>query len=394
MQYAKFARIYVVWSKLPLFYGSLCKYTRYIPAFSLLFGLLSYRIEKIDKELYMLIVMHHSATQRDVEGVKSTIVKMGLKPVAIPGAERTAIGVIGNQGWIDDAQLRGRKGILEIIHVTKPYKLVSRDFHPSDSVIRLGGSVKVGGKSPFLFIAGPCAVESREQILKTARFIKKLGIAVLRGGAYKPRTSPHSFQGLREFGIEILDEVRKEVGVLVVTEVMSPEQVEMTAEKTDILQIGARNMQNFDLLREVGKVKKPVILKRGLSATLEEMLSSAEYILLGGNTEVILCERGIRTFETATRNTSDLSVIPLVKRSSHLPIIFDPSHATGKRNLVTPLSLAAVVVGSHGIMVEVHPEPETALSDGPQSLHFRELERLKKQLDALIAFMKTKVMLM
>jgi len=371
----------------------LCKYTRYVAVFSLLFGLLFYRIHKTDKELLMLIVMHHSAAQEDVDHVKGMILKMGLKAVAIPGAERTAIGIIGNQGWIDDAPLREQKGVLEVIHVTKPYKLVSRDFHPSDSVIKLGGTVKVGGRSPFLFIAGPCAVESREQIFKTARFIKKLGIPVLRGGAYKPRTSPHSFQGLREVGIEILDEVRQEVGILVATEVMSPEQVETTAQKTDILQIGARNMQNFDLLKEVGKIKKPVILKRGLSATLEELLSSAEYILLGGNTEVILCERGIRTFETATRNTSDLSVIPLVRASSHLPVIFDPSHATGKRSLVSPLSLAAAVVGSHGIMVEVHPEPETALSDGPQSLHFKELEKLKEQVDALTSFMKTKVML-
>jgi len=368
------------------------KYTRYGRAFSLLFGPVFYRIDKTDKELYMLIVMHQSATDKDIERIKGTIVKMGLKPVAIPGAERTAIGIIGNQGWIDDAPLRGQKGILEIIHVTKPYKLVSRDFHPADTVIRLGGKVKIGGKSPFLFIAGPCAVESRDQIFKTARFIKKLGIPVLRGGAYKPRTSPHSFQGLREIGIEILDEVRQEVGLLVATEVMSPDQVETTAQKADILQIGARNMQNFDLLKEVGKVKKPVILKRGLSATIEEWLSSAEYILLGGNPDVILCERGIRTFETATRNTSDLSVIPLIASSSHLPVIFDPSHATGKRSLVNPLSLAAAVVGSRGIMIEVHPEPETALSDGPQSLHFRELEKLKQQVDALIAFMQTKIM--
>ena len=340
----------------------------------------------------MLIVMHHSATKKDVERIKGTIIRMGLKPVAIPGAERTAIGIIGNQGWIEDSPLRGQKGILEIIHVTKPYKLVSRDFHPADSVVKLGGKVKVGGKSPFLYIAGPCAVESREQIFRTARFLKKLGIPVLRGGAYKPRTSPHSFQGLREIGIDILDEVRQEVGILIATEVMSPEHVEMTAQKADILQIGARNMQNFDLLKEVGRINRPVILKRGLSATIEEWLSSAEYILLGGNAEVILCERGIRTFETATRNTSDLSVVPLIAESSHLPVIFDPSHATGKRSLVTPLSLAAAVVGSHGIMVEVHPEPEKALSDGPQSLHFREIEKLKEQVDAILAFMKTKVM--
>ncbi len=335
----------------------------------------------------MLIVMHHAATGKDVDRVKKTIVNMGLKPVEIPGAERTAIGIIGNQGWIDDAPLRGQKGILEIIHVTKPYKLVSRDFHPNDSVIKLGGKVRVGGASPFLVIAGPCAVESRDQIFKTARFLKKLGVPVLRGGAYKPRTSPHSFQGLREIGAEILDEVRAEVGILVVTEVMSPEHVEMVARRVDILQIGARNMQNFDLLKEVGRIQKPVILKRGLSATVEEWLASAEYILLEGNTDVILCERGIRTFETATRNTSDLSVIPIVGKSSHLPVIFDPSHATGKRSLVGPMALAAAVVGSHGIMVEVHPDPEHALSDGPQSLHFKEFEKLKNQVDALVAFL-------
>ncbi len=340
----------------------------------------------------MLIVMHHTATDKDVEQVKAIITGMGLQPVAIPGAERTAIGIIGNQGWVDDAPLRGQRGILEIIHVTKPYKLVSRDFHPSDTVISLGTKVKIGGSSPFLYMAGPCAVESREQILKTARFLKKLGVPVLRGGAYKPRTSPHSFQGLREVGIEILSEVREEVGMLIATEVMSPEQVEMTSRRADILQVGARNMQNFDLLKEIGRSRKPVILKRGLSATVEEWLASAEYILLGGNRNVILCERGIRTFETATRNTSDLSVIPLVAESSHLPVIFDPSHATGKRSLVAPLSLAAAAVRSHGIMIEVHPAPETALSDGPQSLHFREFEKLKQQVDALVAFMKTKVM--
>ena len=335
----------------------------------------------------MLIVMHHAATEKDVERVKKTITTMGLKPVAIPGAERTAIGIIGNQGWIDDAPLRGQKGVFEIIHVTKPYKLVSRDFHPADSVIKLGKDVKVGGKSPFLFIAGPCAVECREQISKTARFLKGLGVPVLRGGAYKPRTSPHSFQGLREVGVDILDEVRQEVGILVAAEVMSPEHVERTAQRVDILQIGARNMQNYDLLKEVGRTKKPVILKRGLSATVEEWLSSAEYILFEGNPDVILCERGIRTFETAMRNTSDLSVMPLIAAGSHLPVIYDPSHATGKRSLVSPMALAAAVVGSHGIMVEVHPDPEHALSDGPQSLHFREFEKLKKQVDALLGFM-------
>ncbi len=337
----------------------------------------------------MLIVMHHSATDRDIEKVKTAIASMGLKPVAIPGAERTAIGVIGNQGWVDDAPLRGIKGVLEIIHVTKSYKLVSRDFHPSDTVVRLGEGVRAGGRAPFLVIAGPCAIEDRDQIFKTARFLRKLGVSVLRAGAYKPRTSPHSFQGLREEGIRLLSDVRKEVGILVVTEVMSPEHVEMVAGAVDILQIGARNMQNFDLLKEVGRARKPVILKRGLSATVEEWLASAEYVLLGGNADVILCERGIRTFETATRNTADLSVIPLVRESSHLPVIFDPSHATGRRNLVPHMALASLAVGAHGVMVEVHPDPEHALSDGPQSLHFREFEKLQKQMKALEGFMKS-----
>jgi 3-deoxy-7-phosphoheptulonate synthase len=334
----------------------------------------------------MLIVLHHSAAAKDIEAIKKTIVKMGLKPVAIPGAERTAIGVIGNQGWVDDSSLRDNKAIQEIIHVTKPYKLVSRDFHPRDTVVTIGGKVRVGGTSPFLMIAGPCAVESRDQLMKTARFLKKAGVPVLRGGAYKPRTSPHSFQGLREGGLDLLDEVRKTTGMLVVTEVVSPEHVDLVAGKVDILQIGARNMQNFDLLTEVGKCGKPVILKRGLSATIEEWLGSAEYILVNGNPDVILCERGIRTFETATRNTADLAIIPLVKKMTHLPVIFDPSHATGKRDLVLPAALASIVVGAHGAMVEVHPSPEHALSDGPQSLHFKEFEKLLAQTRDLLVF--------
>jgi 3-deoxy-7-phosphoheptulonate synthase len=336
----------------------------------------------------MLIVLHHSATAKDIEQIKKTITKMGFKPVAIPGAERTAIGVIGNQGWVDDSQLRDHKAIQEIIHVTKPYKLVSRDFHPKDSVVSLGGKVKVGGRSPFLMIAGPCAVESRDQLMKTARFLKKAGVKVLRGGAYKPRTSPHSFQGLREGGLELLDEARRETGLLVVTEIVSPEHVELVAGKVDILQIGARNMQNFDLLTEVGKTRKPVILKRGLSATVEEWLGSAEYILLGGNPGVVLCERGIRTFETATRNTADLAIIPLVKKMTHLPVIFDPSHATGKRDLVLPAALASVAVGADGAMIEVHPDPEHALSDGPQSLHFREFDKVFARIRSLSSFMQ------
>lgn len=336
----------------------------------------------------MLIVMHHNASQKDVDLVKKIIEGMGFKAVPIPGSERTAIGVIGNKGWVDDAPLRGIKGILEIIHVTKPFKLVSRDFHPSDTVVKLGENVKVGGKSPFLIIAGPCAIESEEQIFKTATFLKKLGVNVLRGGAYKPRTSPHSFQGLREEGLKLFSKVRDKIGILTVTEIMNTEQLEVVSKHVDILQIGARNMQNFDLLKGVGKTKKPVILKRGLSATLEEWLASAEYILLEGNPNVILCERGIRTFETATRNTADLAIIPLVKSLSHLPVIFDPSHATGKKMLVSPMALASLVVGAHGVMVEVHPEPEMALSDGPQSLNFKEFEKLYNKIKGFLNYIK------
>jgi len=331
----------------------------------------------------VLIVMHHNASEKDVNSVKKIIEGMGFKAVPIPGAERTAIGVIGNKGWVDDAPFRGIKGILEIIHVTKPFKLVSRDFHPADTVVKLGANVKVGGKSPFLVIAGPCAIESEEQLFKTATYLKKLGVNVLRGGAYKPRTSPHSFQGLREKGLELMSMVGKKTGILTVTEIMNTEHLEIVSEHVDIMQIGARNMQNFDLLKGVGRTRKPVILKRGLSATVEEWLASAEYILLEGNPNVILCERGIRTFETATRNTSDIAIIPLVKSLSHLPIIFDPSHATGKRELVSPMALASMVVGAHGVMIEVHPEPETALSDGPQSLNFKEFEKLFFKMQSL-----------
>jgi 3-deoxy-7-phosphoheptulonate synthase len=339
----------------------------------------------------MLIVMKRSASDNDVERVKKTIQSLGLKPVSIPGAERTAVGVVGNQGWVDDAPLQQLKGVKEIIHVTKPYKLVSRDFHRSDTVVKLSGKVKVGCRAPLLVIGGPCAIESREQIMKTVRVLKKIGVPVLRGGAYKPRTSPHSFQGLREEGLDIMDEVRKKESILTVTEVMSPDQVGRAGDKVDILQVGARNMQNFDLLKEVGRIRKPVILKRGLSATVEEWLASAEYILLEGNPDVILCERGIRTFETATRNTADLSVIPLVKNISHLPVIFDPSHASGNRALVGPMALAALVVGTHGVMIEMHPDPERALSDGPQSLDFKAFERLIGQLAAMETFLHTSI---
>ena len=334
----------------------------------------------------MLIVMHHNAGKKQIEAVIAAIGKMGLTAAPIPGSERTAIGVLGNKGYVDDATIRDLPGVQQVIHVSKPYKLVSRDFHPRATIVRVGG-VEIGeGKAPVV-AAGPCAVESEEQIMKTARAVKKAGASLLRGGAFKPRTGPHTFQGLKMEGLKLLAEAGKETGLPIVTEVMSPDSVSAVAEHADLLQIGARNMQNFDLLREVGRIRKPVLLKRGMSATIEEFLAAAEYILDEGNPQVILCERGIRTFETATRNTLDLSVVPLVKEISHLPIMVDPSHATGKRSLVPPMSRAALVAGAHGILVEVHPEPEKALSDGPQSLTFQGFERLMEEVRRLNAFL-------
>jgi 3-deoxy-7-phosphoheptulonate synthase len=354
--------------------------------------------EKIEKNSFrseksMLVVMHQWATEEDIEEVKKTIEEMGLKPVVIPGAERTAIGVIGNQGWIDDTPLMRLKGIMEIIHVTKPYKLVSRDFHPEDTIISIDNTIKIGIADEFVIIAGPCAVENYEQMMRAGEILTSLGVKIIRGGAFKPRTSPHSFQGLKEEGLRILAEVKRQFGLKVVTEVMSPEHVEKVQEVADILQIGARNMQNFDLLKELGKVQKPVLLKRGLSATVDEWLASAEYIVVEGNERVILCERGIRTFERATRNTADLSVIPLIKKISHLPVIFDPSHATGKRDLVRPMALASVVAGADGVMIEVHPEPDKALSDGQQSLNFEAFSRLYRDLTKLHRFYKNELKL-
>ena len=334
----------------------------------------------------MLIVMHHKATTADVKKVEQAIRDMGYKPVAMPGAERTAIGVLGNEGWVDEAPFANMESILEIIHVTKPYKLVSRDFHPGDTEVSLGKGVKVGGRNPFLTIAGPCAVEGRAQIMKVARYLVKLGVKVLRAGAYKPRTSVHSYQGMREEGIELLSEVRDKTGLLIATEVMSPDQVAYVSERADILQVGTRNMQNYDLLRELGKVPNPVILKRGLAATVDEWVASAEYIMVGGNPNIVMCERGIRTFETATRNTADLAIIPLLRSITHLPVIFDPSHATGIRSLVEPMALASVMAGAHGMMVEVHPDPDRATSDGQQTLDFAAFRKLLRKAAALSEF--------
>jgi 3-deoxy-7-phosphoheptulonate synthase len=327
----------------------------------------------------MLIVMEHSATQQQIDTVIAAVRRLGFTPQPIPGESRMAIGVLGNQGYVDDEPFRDLPGIQELIHVTKPYKLVSRDFHPHDSVVIVGGA-KVGWGLEPVVIAGPCTVESREQVLVTAKAVKAAGAGVLRGGAFKPRTGPHAFQGLGYEGLEYLAEAGREVGLPIITEVMRIDQVEPVAALADCLQIGARNMQNFDLLKEVGRIGKPVMLKRGISATLEEFLAAAEYIVLEGNVNVILCERGIRTFERALRNTLDLSVVPFLRQVTHLPVIVDPSHALGRRDLVTPMAKAALVVGATGVMVEVHPDPAHALCDGPQSLDPAGFTQLMREL--------------
>ena len=334
----------------------------------------------------MLIVMNHKAGPKQIDTVIKTVEALGLTAAPIPGSERTAIGVLGNKGYVDDSTIRDLPGVQEVIHVSKPYKLVSRDFHPKNTIVRVG-PVEVGeGRRPVV-VAGPCAVESEEQIMKTARAVKKAGADMLRGGAFKPRTGPHTFQGLREEGLKLLHQAGQATGLPIVTEVMSPDNVGLVAEYADLLQVGARNMQNFDLLRELGRIRKPVLLKRGMSATLEEFLAAAEYILAEGNHQVILCERGIRTFETATRNTLDLAIVPLIKELSHLPVMVDPSHATGKRSLVPPMTKAAIVGGAHGVLVEVHPEPEKALSDGAQSLTVPGFEKLMDEVRKLSSFL-------
>jgi 3-deoxy-7-phosphoheptulonate synthase len=314
----------------------------------------------------VLIVMDHNATEADVARVVDAIARMGLSAHTIPGEQRIAIGVTGNRGAVDPSALENLHGVLEVIPVSHPYKLVSREFHPDDTVVSIGG-VPVGGRTVTV-IAGPCAVESKERMVEVARSVKERGAKLLRGGAFKPRTSPYSFQGLGEEGLRILAQAREATGLPVVTEVLDTATVDLVAAWADCLQIGARNMQNFELLKAVGRTGKPVLLKRGMSATLEEFLLAAEYVLSEGNPNVVLCERGIRTFSDFTRNTLDLSVIPAVKRLSHLPILVDPSHGTGKRNKVIPMSRAAIAAGADGLAVEVHDRPEEALSDGPQAL--------------------------
>jgi 3-deoxy-7-phosphoheptulonate synthase len=321
--------------------------------------------------------MDHLASQDQIDRVLAVVEAQGFKAQPIPGGNRVAIGVLGNKGYVDEAPFRGLEGILDLIHVTKPFKLVSRDFHPEDTVVDIGG-VKVGWECPPVVIAGPCAVESEEQMLAAARAVKASGGHILRGGAFKPRTGPHTFQGLGYEGVKYLSEAGREVGLPTVTEVMRIDQLDRVAQFTDCLQIGARNMQNFDLLKEVAKVGKPVLLKRGMSATLEEFMAAAEYILIGGNDQVVLCERGIRTFERALRNTLDLAVVPYLKERTHLPLVVDPSHAVGRREIVPHMARAALVVGAAGVMIEVHPDPASALCDGPQSLPPQEFAELMK----------------
>lgn len=326
----------------------------------------------------MLVVLNKNAGEKEIQGVLDRIIAMGLRAEAIPGSLRTAIGILGNTGYIDADQLTQLPGVKEVIHVTKPYKLVSREWKSEDTVIDVEG-IKIGGGG-FTVMAGPCSVESEDQLMKTAEAVKKAGAHILRGGAFKPRTTPYSFQGLGAEGLRLLQKAKKAYGLPIITELLHVQNLDLVAANTDIIQIGARNMQNFELLMAVGKLKKPVMLKRGMSARLEEFLLAAEYILNAGNPNVMLCERGIRTFETATRNTLDLNIVALVKELSHLPIIVDPSHGTGKYSLVTPLSLAAKAVGAHGLLIEVHPEPAKALSDGDQSLNLENFSSLMKQL--------------
>ena len=315
----------------------------------------------------MIIVLRPDATKKQIDHIVDRVKKLGLKPMVSKGTERTIIGVIGPEDILRVTPLEVFPGIEKVMPVLAPYKLVSREFKRQDSVVNLGRGVKIGGRR-IVVMAGPCAVEKLELLIKIAKEAKKAGASVLRGGAFKPRSSPYSFQGLGEEGLKYLQEAGDETGLVTVTEVMDPRDVELVARYADVLQIGARNMQNFNLLKEVGQTKKPVVLKRGLSSTIKELLMSAEYILAGGNFNVILCERGIRTFEEATRNTLDISAVAVVKQLSHLPIIVDPSHAAGKWNLVPALAKAAVAGGADGLLVEVHTCPEDALSDGAQSL--------------------------
>ncbi len=329
----------------------------------------------------MLVVMSKQATSEEIDAVVAAIQAKGYTARPIPGGERTAIGILQNKGAVDASYFLGFPGVRDVIPVTRPYKLVGREFQPEGTIIRVG-NVSIGNGNLTL-IAGPCAVESEAQCLTIAEKVKRAGANLFRGGAFKPRTSPYSFQGLGEEGLKILARVRDETGLPVVTEALDHEVFDIVQEYVDVIQIGARNMQNYSLLRRAGRSHKPIVLKRGMSATIEEWLMAAEYILEGGNTQVILCERGVRTFARHSRNTLDLSAVSVVLKESHLPVIVDPSHAAGRRDQVIPLSRAAVGVGAHGLMVEVHHIPEEALSDGAQSLYPDQFEVLCSQVRSI-----------
>jgi 3-deoxy-7-phosphoheptulonate synthase len=342
----------------------------------------------------MLVVMQSHATQAQIDRVVEAISRMNLTPHPMPGATRTAIGITGNVGAVDPRTLEVLPGVMELIRVTKPYKLASREMHRDDTIVKIPltpNPLPQGareepvtiGPGTFTIIAGPCSVENEAMIQKTAEFLIQHGVRLMRAGAYKPRTSPYAFQGMGREGLDILARVRKNTGIGIVTELMDTENADAVEEAADIIQIGARNMQNFSLLKRVSQARKPVLLKRGLSATLEEWLMAAEYVMAGGNYEVILCERGVRTFSDHSRNTLDLSVIPPVKALSHLPILVDPSHGTGKRDYVPAMALAGLAAGADGLLIEVHPDPDHAMSDGAQSLTFAAFAKLLESLRRL-----------
>jgi len=327
----------------------------------------------------MLVVMQHGASQSDIDRVVRTIEEMGYQARPMPGTQRTAVGLVGNDGRVDPSRIEALPGVSQVIHVSQPYKQVSREWRPEDTVVQIAPGVRVGG-SEVVVIAGPCSVESEQQILGAARAVVAAGATALRGGAFKPRSSPYAFQGLGKKGLELLALARQETGLPIVTEAMDDEGAHLVAEVADCIQIGARNMQNYSLLKTVGRIRKPVLLKRGMAATINDLLLSAEYILAEGNDQVILCERGVRSFDTQARNLFDLTAIPIVQKLSHLPIMADPSHGTGLRDKVTPMARAAVAAGADGVLVEMHPNPDRALSDGAQSLHPEQLSDLVAEL--------------
>ena len=339
----------------------------------------------------MLVVMKAQATPEQIQAVCAHIELLGFRAHPLPGVQRTAIGITGNQGEVDRGNLESLPGVAEVIRVSKAYKLASRDVKSEDTVVRFAGCDAAIGGRDLAVVAGPCSIESREQAFSIAEEVAAAGAQFFRGGAYKPRTSPYAFQGLGLEGLKIMSEIRERFGLRIVTEALDTETLELVAEWADVIQIGARNMQNFSLLKKAGRLRKPVLVKRGLSATLEEFLMAAEYVMSEGNYAVILCERGVRTFADHARNTLDLSIVPAIKRVSHLPILIDPSHGTGRRDSVLPMARAAVAAGADGLMVEVHNHPETALSDGPQSIYPEQFREMMGEVERIAPVVKRRL---